>query len=97
MALTWNPAEARRIGGIVSRVVAAIFGGYAVAAIASIALARLGSRVEGALTGMMAGYAIHTAAVVWVFAASSALRAWVGLVIAAAAFGAMFLALGMAQ
>ncbi len=96
MALTWNPVEARRIGGIVSRCVAAIFGGYAVAALASIALARLGGRVEGALTGMMAGYAIHTAAVIWVFAVRTALRAWVGLAIAAGFFAAMFFLLGLA-
>ncbi len=95
MALAWNSAEARRIGGIVSRCVAAISGGSAVAALASIALARLGGRVEGALTGMMAGYAIHTAAVIWVFAVPTALRAWIGLVVAAAFFGAMFLLLGL--
>ena len=96
MRLTWNPAEARRSGGVLSRCVAAIFGGYAVAALGSIALARSGSRVEGALTGMMASYAIYTTAVIWVFAASSALRAWVGLAVAAGAFGGVFWLLGPA-
>ena len=96
MRLAWNPVEARRIGGVLSRCVAAILGGYAVAALGSIALARLGSRVEGALTGMMASYAIYTAAVIWVFAASSALCAWAGLAVAAGVFGGAFWLLGVA-
>lgn len=95
MSFAWNPVEARRIGGVASRSLAAVVGGYAVAALGSVALARLGSRVEGALTGMMASYAIYTAAVIWVFAASSALRAWTGLGITAAVFGGVFLLLGV--
>jgi hypothetical protein len=95
MRLAWNPMEARRVGGLLSRCVAAVIGGYAVAALGSVALARLGSRVEGALTGMMASYAIYTAAVIWVFAAPSALRAWLGLAAAAGVFGAAFWLLGV--
>ncbi|MET0222520.1 MAG: DUF3649 domain-containing protein [Tardiphaga sp.] len=73
-------------GALVSRIVAALFGGYAVAALASIAVLALPmSKPQAVLTGMLASFAIYAGAVIWVFAVRSALRAWAGLVVVAAA------------
>lgn len=75
----------RRVGPLVSRIAAAIGGGYALAALASVAsLALPASAPQAVLTGMLASFAVYTGAVVWVFAVRSATRAWVGLGVAAA-------------
>ncbi|MBP2309195.1 DUF3649 domain-containing protein [Azospirillum melinis] len=75
----------RRAAPVASRIVAALFGGYALAALGSVAaLALPMSKPQAVLTGMLASFAIYAAAVVWVFAARSALRAWAGLLAAAA-------------
>ena len=74
--LAWLP--------LVSRILAALFGGYALAALCSIAALAL--PIDGrqaVFTGMLAGFLLHAGAVVWVFAVRSAWRAWLGLVIAA--------------
>lgn len=77
--------RARQVGPLISRIVAAIGGGYALAALASVAALALPiSRPQAVLTGMLVSFAIYAAAVVWVFAVRSALRAWTGLLIAAA-------------
>ncbi len=80
-------ARLRRIcstGPLISRIVAAILGGYALAALASVAaLALPMSKPQAVLTGMLASFLIYTGAVIWVFAARSARRAWAGLLLAA--------------
>jgi hypothetical protein len=76
---------------LISRIVAALFGGYGLAALASIAVLALPmDRAQAVITGQLASFAIYAGAVVWVFAVRSARRAWFGLVIAALplAFGA---------
>lgn len=74
----------RRVGPLCSRIVAALFGGYALAALGSVAaLALPMNKPQAVLTGMLASFAIYAGAVVWVFAARSALRAWAGLLAAA--------------
>lgn len=74
----------RRVGPLCSRIVAALFGGYALAALGSVAaLALPMDKPQAVLTGMLASFAIYAGAVVWVFAARSALRAWAGLLAAA--------------
>ncbi|MFP5517189.1 MAG: DUF3649 domain-containing protein [Alphaproteobacteria bacterium] len=74
----------RRTAPVASRIVAALFGGYALAALGSVAaLALPMSKPQAVLTGMLASFAIYAGAVVWVFAARSALRAWAGLLVAA--------------
>jgi len=74
----------RRAAPLASRIVAALFGGYALAALGSVAaLALPMSKPQAVLTGMLASFAIYAAAVIWVFAARSALRAWAGLLMAA--------------
>lgn len=76
----------RSTGPLVSRIVAALFGGYALAALSSVAVLALPlSKPQAVLTGMLASFAIYTAAVVWVFAVRNALKAWAGLSIVAAA------------
>jgi hypothetical protein len=76
--------RARSVGPLLSRIVAALFGGYALAALGSVAaLALPMSKPQAVITGMLASFAIYTGAVVWVFAVRSARRAWAGLLIAA--------------
>lgn len=72
--------------GLVSRIVAAVFGGYALAALASVAALALPlSTGEAVLTGMLASFLIYACAVIWVFAVRSAWRAWAGLLVVALA------------
>jgi hypothetical protein len=76
----------RSTGSLVSRIVAALFGGYALAALSSVAVLALPlSKPQAVLTGMLASFAIFTGAVIWVFAVRSALKAWAGLISVAAA------------
>ncbi|GGX22133.1 hypothetical protein GCM10007242_31840 [Pigmentiphaga litoralis] len=72
------------VGPLLSRIVAALFGGYALAALCSVAAVALPmAPTEAVLTGMLASFVVYVCAVVWVFAVRSATRAWVGLAIAA--------------
>lgn len=74
----------RRWSGLISRIVAALLGGYALAALFSVAVLALPiSRPEAVLWGMQLAFLVYAGAVVWVFAVRSATRAWVGLVVAA--------------
>ena len=76
----------RSTGPLISRIVAALFGGYALAALGSVAVLALPmSKPQAVLTGMLASFAIFTAVVIWVFAVRSALKAWLGLLVVAAA------------
>ncbi|ABD08220.1 conserved hypothetical protein [Rhodopseudomonas palustris HaA2] len=78
--------RARVIGPLVSRIVAALLGGYALAALFSVAVLALPlSKPQAVLTGQLASFAICTGVVIWVFAVRSALKAWIGLLIVAAA------------
>jgi hypothetical protein len=73
-------------GPLLSRIVAALLGGYALAALCSVAVLALPiSRPQAVLTGQLLSFAIYAGAVIWVFAVRSALRAWAGLLIVAAA------------
>ncbi|MFT3805178.1 MAG: DUF3649 domain-containing protein [Burkholderiaceae bacterium] len=61
-----------------------MFGGYALAALTSIAMLALPiPATEAVLGGMLLSFLVYTGAVVWVFAVRSAARAWAGLAIAA--------------
>ena len=78
--------QVRWTGPLVSRIVAALFGGYALAALSSVAVLALPmSKPQAVLTGMLASFAIYAGAVIWVFAVRSALKAWTGLIVVAAA------------
>ncbi len=74
---------------IASRILAAVAGGYALAAAvaASAATVLPGPKAEAALIGIMLGFVAYTAAMIWAFAARSAKRAWAGLVLPAALLG----------
>jgi uncharacterized membrane protein YjjP (DUF1212 family) len=76
--------------GVASRAVAAIAGGYLLAALlaAVTALALPASRAEATVTGTLLAFVAYPAAVMWVFAAINARRAWVGLAIPCAALAA---------
>lgn len=74
------------VGPLLSRIVAAIFGGYALAALSSVAVLALPvDRTQAVIGGVLLSFAVYTGAVIWVFAVRSARRAWVGLLIAALA------------
>ncbi len=72
------------------RAVAAIGGGYAMAALAAIVCATLlpTERGEAVFTGMLLSFAVYTGVVIWVFAAATALRAWIGMLVPMAVLGA---------
>lgn len=73
--------RARSTGPLISRIVAALFGGYALASLASVAALVLPiSKPQAVLTGMLASFAIYAGAVIWVFAVRSAWKAWTGLI-----------------
>ena len=68
---------------VTSRVLAAVFGGYLVAALASVALTMWLplSRAEAVVTGMTISFLVYLVAVLWCFACRTAWSAWVGLLV----------------
>ncbi|MDO4681479.1 MAG: DUF3649 domain-containing protein [Lautropia sp.] len=73
-----------RHGPLLSRIIAALFGGYALGALASVATLALPiARTEAVITGMLLSFLVHAGAVIWVFAVGTATRAWAGLGLAA--------------
>jgi hypothetical protein len=80
--------------GVASRAVAAIGGGYVLGALASASLALFlpTNRLEASLTGTLASFIVYALAVMWVFAARTAWRAWLGLLIPCAVLGALLAA-----
>lgn len=87
-ALQLTPA-ARHRWVVASRALAAILGGYGLAALSAAALAVFLplSRADATLTGTMLSFLVYACAVVWVFAARTATRAWLGLLLPSAALG----------
>ena len=74
----------RRGGPVTARIVGAVFGGYALGALASVAaLALPVSAPQAVITGMLASFVVYACAVIWAFLARSARRAWAGLLVAA--------------
>lgn len=67
--------------GIASRTLAAVFGGYALAACATTALALWlpAAPATAVITGNLLSFLIYTVAVLWAFATRSATRAWLGI------------------
>jgi hypothetical protein len=88
-----------RIGGVpasyrwavASRIVAAVFGGYVLAALASVCIAWLlpMARGEAVVSAMMLSFLVYLVAVLWCFASHSAGRAWLGLAIPGLLLAAM--------
>jgi hypothetical protein len=72
------------LGPLAARIVGAVVGGYALGALASVAaLALPMSTPQAVITGMLASFVLYTGAVIWMFLARSARRAWAGLLLAA--------------
>ncbi|MGE4296268.1 MAG: DUF3649 domain-containing protein [Campylobacterales bacterium] len=87
---------------VFSRTIAAVLGGYLLASVFTLfmSLALGGPEADAVTFATMLSFAVHAAAVIWVFAASTALRAWAGVVLptlglAALAYG-LWLARGLA-
>lgn len=71
--------------GIVSRTIAAIVGGYALTSLFAVAcsVSSRDFRADVVLVGMLTSFAVYVGAFLWCFSASSALRAWLGLLLSA--------------
>lgn len=69
-----------------SRITAAIFGGYALTSAVVIFLGAILPlpRSQAILAASLASFAVYTAAIVWVFAVQDNRRAWLGLLLPAA-------------
>lgn len=76
-----NPALRYRLA-VASRAVAAIGGGYALAAVAAALLAVVlpMQPAEAVITATLLSFIVFCCAVLWVFAARTAWRAWGGIV-----------------
>jgi hypothetical protein len=74
--------------GVLSRTLAAIVGGYALAATCSMffAVALPIARAQAVLTGMLVAIVLCACAALWAFATRTALRAWLGLALPTALF-----------
>lgn len=78
-------AAIRATGPLLSRIAAALLGGYALswsvaALLAAILPATLTlDRVEAVLIGGLAAFPVHVGAAIWCFASPSPARAWAGL------------------
>jgi hypothetical protein len=86
---------------VLSRALAAIFGGYALASALAACLAVWLplSRVDAVLAGQMLGFVAYAGGAIWVFAARSARAAWAGLLLPTSICTVLFLcqrALGQA-
>lgn len=80
---------------LISRVVAAVLGGYALAHALPITLAAALPlpRAEAALFAIQLSFLVYTGAVLWAFAARSAVAAWLGLLLPTAVTGLLAWAL----
>lgn len=69
--------------GVLSRSLAAIFGGYALAAStgAFLAVALPIARSQAVLAGMLLAILVFACAALWAFAAASAWKAWAGILV----------------
>jgi len=77
-----------RTAPLLSRVVAAIFGGYALASLTGIGTLALPlAPAQAVIAGQLASFLVYTGAVVWVFAVRSARRAWLGILVVAVPLG----------
>lgn len=85
-----NVSSLRHKVGICFRLLAAAVGGYVLAQTVAIyiGLALPIPKAEAVMTGFMLSFILHLAAILWVFAAQTAWRAWLGLLLPSALFTA---------
>jgi hypothetical protein len=76
---------------VASRVIAAVFAGYLLAALSSVfvGLALPMPRGQAVVSGMMLSFLVYLVAVLWCFACRSAWRAWCGLLLPALVLAAI--------
>ncbi len=76
---------------VLSRLAAAVFGGYALAAAVAVFLGAVlpSARADAVLAGMQASFVVHTLAVIWAFSPGSPARVWAGLLVPAAVLVAL--------
>ncbi|AZD27749.1 DUF3649 domain-containing protein [Pseudomonas chlororaphis] len=76
---------------VMSRVLAAVFGGYLLAALSSVCMTLLlpVSRADAAVSGMMTSFLFYLVAVLWCFACRTAWQAWLGLLLLALGLAAI--------
>lgn len=63
------------------RIVAGFAGGYVLSAVVAVGLAKVlpMARLDAVLTGAMIGFVVYVVAIIWAFAARTALRASLGV------------------
>ena len=90
-----TPLPWRYRGDVAARAVAAIGGGYVLTsiAVALLALALPLPRADAVTIATLLSFVVYTCAILWVFATTSALRAWGGILAAIGVLGAALLAL----
>lgn len=83
---------------VVCRSIAAIGGGYVFASVTSILLARVLPlpRAEAVMIAVLLSFCSYTVAVIWVFAARTTLRAWIGLLLLSVLFAGVAWSIGPA-
>ncbi|MGJ7530687.1 hypothetical protein [Variovorax sp. GB1P17] len=66
---------------VLSRLAAAVFGGYALAAAVAVCLGAVlpSARADAVLAGMQISFVVHTLAVIWTFSPVRPARVWLGL------------------
>ena len=80
---------------LLSRVLAAVFGGYALTSGVAVLLSSILplSRVEAVQTATLSAFVVYTCAVIWVFAVRDLRRAWLGMLLPAILCGGLGLLL----
>jgi len=78
-------------GNVAARVLAGTIGAYTVASCLAMAVARLsaGGRIDGVIAGTLCAYLAVPAVAIWAFLARGTWRAWGGVVVLVALFGAL--------
>lgn len=86
----------RRVGtcrptGLITRIAAAVLGGYALANLLPLAVAGLLpiGHAESAMTALLLSFTVYTAAILWAFAARSAGWAWAAVMVSAVLSGVL--------
>jgi hypothetical protein len=81
-ASTSMSEQARYRWAVTSRVVAAVLGGYALISALTLLLALVWPlpQAQALMASTMLSFAVYTVVVIWVFAARSLSRIWIGLV-----------------
>jgi len=71
------------VARIVSRILAAAVGGYAISVVAGVVFGHglSATHSDAVLAGMLLSFIVYTAAIVWAFAARSPSRAWMGILL----------------